>query len=355
MHQLIKDSKNTKRERRKATQLFCQIAKIRRIRAMTKRRILPKLLIFFLSILKLLPEWTMNSKYKQNFIQAGLLAKQVRIYGKMLIQKGASYFDVIAKVNQKIVELGARPAFPPQIALNHVAAHFLPLPGEDIIFSDEIIKLDIGVCCDGAIGDCAVTVDLSGKYQALVDAVEAALLNAEKNLKVGQPVREIGKIIEETISSRGFKPIKNLSGHGLGEYKIHTPPLIPNFEDQSTAIIKPGMTFAIEPFATDGVGYIHEGGVPTIFGLASARPVHSELGRALLIKIRTFNGLPFAIHDLISQDWSINKTKNALDELIKGGVVVGYPPLIEKAKGMVAQAENSVLVDERGNVFISTR
>lgn len=297
----------------------------------------------------------MNSKYKQNFIQAGILAKQVRAYGKSLIQKGASYLEIMTQINGKILELGAIPAFPPQMALNHVAAHFLPLPGEDIIFSDEVVKLDIGVCYKGGIGDCAVTVDLSGKHQALIDAVEAALLNAEQIVRVGLPIREIGKMIEDTITSHGFQPIRNLSGHGLGEYKIHTSPIIPNYDDQSRGILKPGMTFAIEPFATDGVGYIYEGGSAAIFGLAAARPVRSELARSILAKIRTFNGLPFAIHDLICQEWSLTVVQEGLGELIKSGVVVGYAPLIEEKNGMVAQAENSVLIDEKGNVLITTR
>lgn len=297
----------------------------------------------------------MNSKYKQNFIQAGALAREVRAYGKGLIQKGASYLDIMFKINQKIIELGARAAFPPQMALDHVAAHFLPLPGEEIIFSNEIVKLDIGVCYNGAIGDCAVTIDLSGKHQALIDAAEAALLKAEQSIKVGQPVREIGKIIEETIVSYGFQPIRNLSGHGLGEYKIHTSPIIPNYDDESRAIIKPGMTFAIEPFATDGVGLIYEGGIPAIFGLAGARPLGSNVARSLLAKIRTFSGLPFAFYDLVSQEWPLSEVQKGLDELIQAGVVIGYAPLIEKNRGMVAQAENSVLVDERGKVWITTR
>lgn len=297
----------------------------------------------------------MNSKYKQNFIQAGALAREVRAYGKSLIQRGASYLDIMAKINHKIFELGARPAFPPQMALNDVAAHFLPLPEEDIIFSNEIVKLDIGVCYNGAIGDCAVTIDLSGKYQALIDAAEAALLKAEQSIRVGQQVREIGRIIEETIVSYGFKPVKNLSGHGLGEYKIHTSPMIPNYDDQSRAIIKPGMTFAIEPFATDGAGLIYEGGVAAIFGVVASRPVRSELARSLLAKIRNFSGLPFAFHDLVSQEWPLAQVQTGLDELIRAGVVTGYAPLIEKNRGMVAQAENSVLVDEQGKVWITTR
>lgn len=297
----------------------------------------------------------MNNKYKKNFIYAGELAREVRAYGKSLIQKGASYTDCITKIHEKIIALKAFPAFPPQIALNDIAAHFLPQPGEDIIFSDQIIKLDIGVCYEGAIGDCAVTVDLSGKHQRLIDAVETALLKAEQSIRVGQPIREIGKIIEDTISSYGFTPVRNLSGHGLGEYKIHMPPTIPNYDDHSKGVLKPGMTFAIEPFATNGKGLIYEEGIPAIFVLAAARPLRSQLARDLLAKIRTFQGLPFSVNNLMDERWPLAEVMKGLDELLALGVLHSYGPLVEEAHGMVAQAENSVLIDDKGEVFITTR
>lgn len=297
----------------------------------------------------------MNKKYKEDFIQAGKLASQVRAFGKSLIKKGASYNDVIAKINRKIVEVGGRAAFPPQIALNDVAAHFLPQPNEDIIFSNEVVKLDLGVCYNGAIGDCAVTVDLSGKYQHLIDAAEAALLAAEQSIKVGLPIREIGKIIDQTISTFGLKPVRNLCGHGLGHYKIHMPPRIPNCDDQSTGVIQAGMTFAIEPFVTNGKGLIYDAGKPAIFGFAVNRPVQSDRARMMVAKIKTFDGLPFAIHDLIDTKMSIMDVHMGLAELMQLGIIVGYPPLVEEAHGMVAQAENSVLVDDDGHVLITTR
>jgi methionyl aminopeptidase len=102
----------------------------------------------------------MNQKYRENFLKAGQFAAQVRAFGKALIRPGASYNEVMRKINQKIIDLGARAAFPPQIALNQVAAHFLPMPDQDILFSDQVVKLDVGVCFEGAIGDCAVTIDL---------------------------------------------------------------------------------------------------------------------------------------------------------------------------------------------------
>lgn len=297
----------------------------------------------------------MNEKYKKNFIRAGELAREVRSFGKSLLVRGAFYNDVIAQVNRKIASLGAIPAFPPQIALNNVAAHFLPQPDQDIIFLDQVVKLDIGVCFEGAIGDCAVTVDLSGHFQPLIDAAEDALLSAEKILKVGLPIREIGKVIQERITARGFKPIKNLSGHGLGLYRIHMPPCIPNYDDSSQGVIKPGMTFAIEPFATNGKGLIYDAGDPTIFSFIKERPVKSEIGRKLLKKMKAFKGLPFAIHDLGSEEYSLAELQGGIAELLKNRVIDGYPPLLEQGKGMVAQAENSVLVDNDGRITITTR
>jgi methionyl aminopeptidase len=297
----------------------------------------------------------MKESYKQDFIRAGAIAKEVRAFGKELIKKDASYNDVVTQVNQKIRKLGARPAFPPQIALNDVAAHFIPQPDEDIIFDNEVIKLDIGVCYNGAIGDCAITVDLSGKYQQLIDAAEAALLKAEQSLHVGQQLSEIGYIIETTIGSYGFKPIKNLAGHGLGYYKIHMPPSIPNYKDKSKGELTKSMTFAIEPFVTTGKGMIYEEGEAAIFCFLANRPLKSHLGLSLLEKIKTFQGLPFATHDLLSDKHPLTEVKKGLSELMQAGVITGYGPLIEEAHGIVAQAENSVLIDENGQVLITTR
>lgn len=297
----------------------------------------------------------MNEKYKQNFIHAGSIAREVRAYGKSLIHKGASYNETIDKIHKKIRDLKAIPAFPPQIAINHVAAHFLPQPDEDIEFRDDIVKLDVGVCYLGAIGDCAVTVDLSGKYQALIDAAESALLAAEKIITVGLPVNKIGKIIEQTVSEHNLKVVRNLSGHGLGYYKIHTPPQIPNIEGHSTAVIKAGMTFAIEPFVTNGKGMIFETKDPTIFSFASDHNIPLGINRALLRKIKSFNGLPFAIHDLIEDSFPLADVRENIKLLLKAGIIAGYGPLIEAAEGMVAQAENSVLVDNNGKVIITTR
>lgn len=297
----------------------------------------------------------MDANYKNDFIKAGSIAKQVRAYGKSLIVKGASYNDVIAKIREKILSLEAIPAFPPQIALDVVAAHFLPQPEDDIIFSNQLIKLDVGICYNGAIGDCAVTIDLSGKHQKIIDAAEAALLSAEKIIEVGLPVREIGQIIEQTITSFGLKPVRNLTGHGLGKNKVHTSPHIPNCDDKSKAVLKAGMTFAIEPFATDGAGWIFDAGNATIFSVIGPKKKFTGFVDDVYQKALSFEGLPFCIHDLIDQKTPLDLLRKAIKVLIKEGTFADYAPLVEEAGGMVAQAENSVLIDDSGKVLITTR
>ena len=157
------------------------------------------------------------------------------------------------------------------------------------------------------------------------------------------------------MAQYGVKPIRNLCGHGLGRYQIHTAPSIPNYNNHSKGVVKPGMTFAIEPFATTGKGLIYEEEGATIFSQQKGGRVRSEIGHALLAKIKTFQGLPFAIHDLVTPEIPLAKVFTGLKELLKGDAINAYGPLLEEEQGMVAQAENSVLVDEDGSVFITTR
>lgn len=297
----------------------------------------------------------MDTQYIKDFLHAGKIASEVRAFGKALIIKGASYNQTLLKINQKIKELGAKAAFPPQIALNNVAAHFLPAPGEDIIFSDQVVKLDVGVCFNGAIGDCAVSVDLSGKHISLIEAAESALLAAEQSIKVGLPLCMIGRTIEQTALQYGYRPVRNLAGHGLGPYLIHTPPQIPNFDNGQQECIRPLMSFAIEPFVTNGKGYIHEEGQAMIFSQMKKGPIPTSYPKVFMDAVLSFEGLPFAIHDLLELSIPYSQVKAFLKSLMRSGFLCGYPALVEEERCFVAQAENSVLVDESGQVFISTR
>lgn len=295
----------------------------------------------------------MDHSYIQNFIKAGALAAEARAYGMSLLKPGASCLEIIRKIQEKIQSLGAKPAFPPQLSLNEVAAHFFPT--EDILLGPDLVKLDVGVCYQGAIGDCAETLDLSGRHQLLVDATKQALQKAEDILEVGLPVSSIGKILSETLLAKGFQPIRNLSGHGLGPYQIHTDPIIPNYDDKSPVRLRKEMSFAIEPFGTTGSGWVVATHTPTLFSARKHKLIAKPSMEKILLAIARFQGLPFSLHDIAKETLSLQTAQIALQKLTALGILDSYPALIEKTNGMVAQAENSILIDKQGKVHITTR
>ena len=284
-------------------------------------------------------------------IKAGKIAAESLQYGRSLIKVGTKVIDVLDAVENKNVELGGGIAFPAQISLNETAAHACSDLNDETVLSEEhIAKLDVGVHIDGWIADNALTVDLSGKYEDLVKASREALNNALKIIKPGVKLGEIGKIIHETITSYGFSPVKNLSGHGLGEYNIHTKPSIPNYDNKNENILQEGDVIAIEPFASTGAGIVQESSPATVFTLVNDTGVRDPITRKVLQKIKTYKGLPFAKRWL-EREFGTPKTNFALRMLFKAGCVQDHAPLVDQAKGIVSQAEHSVIVLEEPIVF----
>lgn len=280
--------------------------------------------------------------------KAGHIAHQALVYGIGLVKPNAKLSDVSDAIEKKIKELGGELAFPINISLNEAAAHQVPFAVDDRAFTkNDVVKLDVGVHINGAIGDNAATIDLTGKYEKMVKASIEARDEAVKIVKAGLKLREIGKVIEKTITKHGFKPIKNLSGHAIDEYEIHAGITVPNYDDESDEKLKEGMIIAIEPFATDGEGLIHEGPNAEIFALLEKRPVRSQITREALKLIEERNGLPTSTRWLAKKTSAIKATF-ALKEMNQLDMLHLYPPLIEIKKGMVTQSEHTVLVTKEG-------
>ncbi len=286
----------------------------------------------------------------KDWIKAGKIASEVREWSKSLIKPDTKLLDIANKIENKIIELGGELAFPVNLSLNECAAHYTPIPNDEIILKDQMIKVDIGVHVNGAIGDTAYTIDLSNKNQKLVEASEKALANAIKIIKPGITLGEIGKTIQETIESYGFKPIKNLSGHGLELYGIHTPPSIPNYNTEDKTKLEKGQIIAIEPFATNGAGKIKEKGNAMIFSEINKKPIRDISARNILKEINKLNELPFSTRHLTKTN-PLNKVLFALKRLTINQNIREYPPLVEINSGLVSQAEHTVLVDDEPKIL----
>jgi len=284
---------------------------------------------------------------------AGKITAQVREYGAKLIKKDSLMVEVLDQVEKKIFALGAKPAFPAQISCNSIAAHYCPEEDETFKFSDELVSLDVGCHIDGYIGDTAITVDLSGKYGSLLNASNEALSAAINTVKVGITLGEIGDSIQEAIQKYNFAPVRNLSGHGLGHYKIHTKPSFPNFNNQDKTTVKEGMHFAIEPFASNGAGIVQNSGNATVYELKENKPVRNTITRQVLKHIANYEGLPFCTRWL-TKEFGM-KAKLALREMEQLDMLISHPPLADKNKGMVSQAEHTILISESGEVIVTTK
>lgn len=283
----------------------------------------------------------------ENWKKAGRISAAALDYGKRLIKKGTPLLEICDAVDAKIVELGAKPSFPSQVSLDHVAAHYCPDSDDKTVLEAQVCKLDVGASINGCLGDNAATVDLSGNYSELVAAAEKALVAAIKVVKAGVALGDVGRAIQEAITGFGFSPIRNLSGHGLGKFEIHTKPTVPNFDNGDKTVLQENEVIAIEPFATTGKGKIYMSANASVFMQTSDKQTRDPSIRKVLDKIRSYERLPFAKRWL-HKDFPAIKVAVALRVLQQQGIIQGFPPLIEEAKGIVSQAEKTVLVKKDG-------
>ena len=290
----------------------------------------------------------------ESFKKAGKIAGEALHYGKSLIKKEAAMLEVLDKVEDKIKQLCAKLGdgyiggigFPAQASCNDIAAHYCPEEDDKIVFSDQLICLDVGVHVNGYIGDNALTVDLSGKYNELVKASREALDNAIKAVGVGVYNSEVGQVIQETIESYGFKPVRNLSGHGIARFNIHTKPGMPNYNSAEKFKLEENMVIAIEPFASTGAGLIYEANEASVFMQESKKGVRGTFAREILKEVEKLNGLPFTTRWL-TRRFGKAKVNFGMRELMQAEVIRGYPPLVDKAHGIISQAEHTLLVKDK--------
>ncbi len=287
----------------------------------------------------------------KKFEQAGKIAGQALKYGSGLVKSDAKLLDVADAIEQKIRESGGEPAFPVNLSLNEFAAHDTAGPNDERMFGESVVKLDVGVHVDGCVGgDTAMTIDLTGKYKDLVAASRDALNAAIKIVQIGTTLGSIGAEISQAIESHGLKPVRNLSGHGLGVNTVHTSPSVPNYDNKDETELSDGMTIAIEPFATNGVGLITDKGQPLIHSLVLKKPVRNIITRNVLKEIKIFNGLPFATRWLTNK-FPVFKVNYAMKEMDQLKMLHSYAPLVEREKGIVSQAEHSFFIGDKVKIL----
>ena len=292
----------------------------------------------------------MDDEELQNFREAGKLASKIRGESKSLIMVGESLLDIAETIEQMIAEEGARPAFPVNISINEIAAHYTPeFESPATLGDNDLVKIDLGIEVKGALSDTAYTVDLAGSNSKLVEASSTALEKAVAMIKPGVAVGDVGGIIEDTIKGFGYKPISNLSGHMIKSNELHAGVEIPNVRTSDPYTFKEGDIFAVEPFATTGQGYVEDLEQVEIFSLYMPSKTRMRQSRKIVeFVLQNYGMLPFAERWVRKGFESKLLVSAALKELLQNRFIRGYPVLREVGKGLVAQTEHTILVTSGG-------
>jgi methionyl aminopeptidase len=289
----------------------------------------------------------MEKDIEESYILAGQIAAKVRDYGCGLVKKDALVVEIAEKIDAKIKELKGKPAFPVNISINDMAAHYHPVINDKLMIGEkDYVKVDVGVHINGYIGDTASTVRVAGKDD-LILCSENMLDAAIRMVRTGTAVGDIGEAIENAAKEFGFNPIRNLTGHSLGHFDVHAGLTIPNVKNDDRYQLSDDDVIAIEPFCTAGNGLVKDSGSALIFRWINDRPTRMVEGRKILEMAKDkFERLPFAKR-WVQMQMSPLKAELSLKELTSAYALYGYQPLREVSGKPVAQSEHTLIVREK--------
>ncbi len=283
--------------------------------------------------------------------QAGVIAKAALNIARPMVKPGTKVIDIVESVEKYILENASGVAFPCNVSLNCIAAHYTsPLNDETVIEDGDLVTVDCGAHIDGCISDTAFTIALNSEHESLVKASVDATNVAIRMMRPGAKLNTIGALIEDTIKSAGFEPIKQLSGHQLQEYELHSEKQVPCVSGKSEVKVEEGEVYAIETFASTGSGNVTDLPNPLIYQLLPMRvPVRFRGTKQLLsIARREYKEFPFA------ERWLAEKMKHAtlkmaIRELMQKSALVPHHILTEEKGELVSQHEHTVIITENGH------
>jgi methionyl aminopeptidase len=134
------------------------------------------------------------------------------------------------------------------------------IPGNRVLKDGDLLSIDVGVEMDGYFGDAALSVavgNISDEKRKLMDITEKSLYLAIEQAQAGYRLGNISNAIQSFVESYGYSVVRDLCGHGVGQH-LHEEPQIPNYgKKNSGALLRNGMTLAIEPMINLGSYKVH--------------------------------------------------------------------------------------------------
>ncbi|MFX1259276.1 MAG: type II methionyl aminopeptidase, partial [Promethearchaeota archaeon] len=270
------------------------------------------------------------------------------------VKIGAKALDLINLTEQKVLELGGTCAFPVNLCMNNIAAHYTsPIKDDDLTINNgDIIKLDLGVHVEGYLVDTAFTVNFNDDklLENLIQSTEVAIDAAKMMAKPKVNTRDIGRKIESIIKGFKYTPIKELGGHQVERWLVHGKKVLPELGNQSGDIMEEGEVFAIEIFASTGQGSVHMTNNSHIYEInpySGRVPLRRKASKQILGYInKNYKTLPFAGRWL-AKEFRMGVVFG-LQELVQQNKLKAHYVLAENKGVYVAQSEETIIITEEG-------
>ncbi|MHA1616535.1 MAG: type II methionyl aminopeptidase [Candidatus Njordarchaeales archaeon] len=300
---------------------------------------------------------SISKKFEDWFTAGQIVAEVLRVTKKL--KPGVYLLRICEELEKMIIKKGAKPAFPVNISINEIAAHYAGLPGDKMKIPEiGLVKLDVGAHVNGAIADAAITIGVGGlppKIQSLLKATESVLIEAISVIKDGIRVNEISNIVWKKAHEFGFGVLVDLGGHSIERWKLHAGIFIPNKPVKGKGVkLHKGQILAIEPFL---VATSRDGSTIPVWEKTHIFAINEKKkSRDTFLKViyRKFNYLPFAARWIVKNQKEYNKLLQRFSMYSKQGLIHFYPPLIEARGAWVAQFEHTVLVKENSAEILTT-
>jgi methionyl aminopeptidase len=195
--------------------------------------------------------------------QSGRVVRQVLDHVRELVVPGATTMDLERAAEQKMKDLGVKPAFKGYFdypcvlctSVNEEIVHGIPSDKRTLNAGD-IVSVDCGVVLDGYYGDAAITVpvgeEITPELRKLLKVTEDSLYRGIEKVRIGNSVGDVGAAVQQFVEAAGFSVVREFVGHGIGT-KLHEEPQVPNFGIPGRgAKLREGMVLAIEPMVNYG-------------------------------------------------------------------------------------------------------
>jgi methionyl aminopeptidase len=192
---------------------------------------------------------------------AGNVAAEVLRLAGEAVRPGITTDELDVLVHELCVERDAYPSplnyngYPKSVctSANEVICH--GIPDSRVLRDGDILNLDVTCFVGGVHGDTNATFfvgDVDSNSRQLVDVTEECMWHGIEAVQPGRPLSDIGRAIEDHAKKHRYGVVKAFIGHGIGELFHGDIQVLHYYDSRNNMIMRPGMTFTIEPMITLG-------------------------------------------------------------------------------------------------------